>query len=334
VSGYNGTGIAVGSQNGQSGNGIQKTVAIVIPTAYSTYGDSTTTEGGPLCKYVLAQFRSDADLSWVINARNALTVEELKWKVIRARRPHLKNSTDLWSEIVAGVGQAMIVVIDPEPLGRRVRERFLADGAYEGRDFNNDDIIKGCASALIAGTPVAYLPNELARVLGWYPPALHLSFAQFTPEGIQRKIGSGLRDAKVFAARAHATFDPPTSQQGATTDVFRSPATPLVVAELLSTGRVFDVEHAESAALLNEVSDAIADSLASVLPVSGIIAGKPLVAEYDSKAFDHLQAADIAAGWARELLELGDERALARAFKRVLLNGHPIPEESKNLRID
>ncbi len=38
-------------------------MALIIPTAVSTYGDATKTSG-PFQKYILAQFRSDADLEW------------------------------------------------------------------------------------------------------------------------------------------------------------------------------------------------------------------------------------------------------------------------------
>jgi hypothetical protein len=65
-------------------------MAILVPIAYSTYADATTTEGGPLCKYVLAQVRSDANLSWVADVKRALGVDELKWKVLREYRPRLE----------------------------------------------------------------------------------------------------------------------------------------------------------------------------------------------------------------------------------------------------
>jgi len=105
------------------------------------------------------------------------------------------------------------------------------------------------------------------------------------------------------------------------TDAFRSPSAPLVVAELLSTKRYFDNEHTKSTEFLNQATEAIADALENVLTTPGTVVREPLVKEYDSTAIDHRQAADVAAGWARELLELADLRALARAFERVLMNG-------------
>lgn len=302
-------------------------MAIIIPTAYSTYGDASTTEGGPLNKYVLAQFRSDADLGWVGRIRSTCTLDELKWSAFRQHRARLRQIPDLWSEIENGMGLATVIVIDPVPLSEAVRRKFCSDGAVEGHDFGIDEIVQGCASAVVANTPIAYLPNELARSLGWYSQDLYLSFDKFTPEAIQKKIGVGLRDAKVFAARAHATFDVPSVQNtgGAIQDAFRSPASPLVVAELLSTGRAFDQEHEASVKFLNESVEVIAQHLEEAIPISGVLSDQPLITEVDSRAIDHIQGADIAAGWARELLDLGDERALARRFQRVLVNGRPVP---------
>src|SRR4051812_44403132 len=120
-------------------------MAILVPIAYSTYGDATTTEGGPLCKYVLAQVRSDADLTWVADVKRTLGVDELKWKILREYRPRLKTMTDLWSAIEKGKRQATIVVIDPQPIGKLVKDRLMAEGAEEGHDFDDSTIIDGCA---------------------------------------------------------------------------------------------------------------------------------------------------------------------------------------------
>lgn len=49
-----------------------------------------------------------------------------------------------------------------------------------------------------------------------------------------------------------------------------------------------------------------------------------LIRELDSRSINHIQAADIAAGWARETLELTDERALAHTFEKLWVNGNKI----------
>jgi hypothetical protein len=46
--------------------------------------------------------------------------------------------------------------------------------------------------------------------------------------------------------------------------------------------------------------------------------------EVDSRAINEIRAADVAAGWAREILELGDLRSIAATFRRVYFNGAKI----------
>ncbi len=89
-----------------------------------------------------------------------------------------------------------------------------------------------------ANTPISYLPFGLTRAVPWSLYAPIVSLESFTPEAIRGQIGGGIRQAQIFAARAH-----------------------------------------------------------------------------------EIQAADIAAGWARDLLEVSDARALGDQFERVWVNG-------------
>lgn len=92
-------------------------------------------------------------------------------------------------------------------------------------------------------------------------------------------------------------------------------------AGLLSTERVFDSEHPKTAAVLNEVVTVISTKLSEAWPLTPLVARTPLIKEVDSRGIDHLQAADMAAGWAREMLETGSLRALADKFEHVWVNG-------------
>src|ERR1700688_4076326 len=95
-------------------------MALIIPTAVSTYGDATKTSDR-FQKYILAQFRSDADLEWVRRTRSKLVKAELKFGDIKDNRPSLRKDQNLWAQIEKGVGQGTIIVIDPgeyEPLAR------------------------------------------------------------------------------------------------------------------------------------------------------------------------------------------------------------------------
>ena len=183
-------------------------MSLVIPTTSSTYGDSTKTEGHALSrKYVLAQFRSDADLEWVHRLRAILVKEELKYIHFREARPKLKAQKELWERIESGVGQATIVVIDPDPVESEIRQYIKSEKLKPEDGVTDKVIIETCATAIISRTPVAYLPNQLFHAVPWgiYTPIASLE--DFAPEAIKAEIGGGLKHAMIFAARAHAIFD-------------------------------------------------------------------------------------------------------------------------------
>jgi hypothetical protein len=293
---------------------------IIVPTAASTFGDSTTTEG-PFRRYVLAQFREDADFDWVGRVRALLIKDELKYKDFRVARPKLRQDRDLWSRIEKGVGQATVVVIDPGEFEQLVLDALRQDD-IERAGTRERAIIEGCATEVIATTPVTYLPENLSRQLGW-PLTQITSLATFAPAEILNRLGGGLDKALVFAARAHAVFDVPRLEGAASTQAaLTSPSLARVVLpEVLNTARAFDAEHPASAALLNEASEQIASAMTAHLPLLGSLAPQPLVREVDSKGIDALQASDIAAGWAREALEVAEVRSLGDTFERVWFNG-------------
>jgi hypothetical protein len=132
---------------------------------------------------------------------------ELKWKLFKERREPLQAKSDLWKRVLSSMKSATIIIIKPTEIEDEIRALWTEEGAKEGPDFDRDGLINSCATVLIADTPVAYLPNHIAGTLGLYPLELYLSFDRFAPESIKARIGGGLRDVKVFAARAHATFD-------------------------------------------------------------------------------------------------------------------------------
>lgn len=301
-------------------------MALVIPTASSTYGDSTVTEGGGLYgKYVLAQFRSNANLEWVRELRARLVREELKHRDFREARPRLRRDKHLWSRVENGVGQASIIVVDPTPANLGVISEAIEGGLSLLEIEETPQLFDRTATAMIAGTPIAYLPLELAQAVPWARYDLVADIERFTPETIRKAIGGGLREARIFAARAHAIFDLATDSDSVRTDeVFKSPLARVMLAELIATSRAFDVEAPKTLGVLNEAAEQIAESMRSRLPGEMIGLDGPLVREVDSRALDEIQAADIAAGWAREMLEVGDPTTLGARFERVWLNGRRI----------
>lgn len=299
-------------------------MALIIPTSYSSFGDSTKTSG-PSQRYVLAQVRSDAHLEWVQRVRSLLVKAELKFDDIRQNKPRLRKDPALWAQIENGVGQATIIVVDPGEYEPLVRET-LQDIDIEKAGNESKAIVDACVSEVISGTPIAYLPQAIYRAVPWVDEKLVTTLERFTPAGILDALGGKLQHALIFAARAHAVFDVPSLDSAVrTTDAFLSPrAARVVLPEVLATLRSFDVENKNTADLLNSAVDAIAGAMEQAFEGADQISDEPLVIETDSRGHDELQAADIAAGWARDMLELGDARTLGTRFERVWLNGRRI----------
>jgi hypothetical protein len=91
--------------------------------------------------------------------------------------------------------------------------------------------------------------------------------------------------------------------------------------------RIFDVDHPGSVPILNEFADRLAYA-ARVGNVASLLRGSAkMVSEEESQTRDHIQAADMAAGWAVDLLIFtkGDYVELAKRFAWVGVNGVVIP---------
>jgi len=261
-------------------------MALVIPASASTYGDSTTTEGGMLRKYVLAQFRSDSDLEWVRETRSLIGKDELKYKDFLSARPRLRENHSLWMRIEHGIGQATIIVIDPEPVKYNILFAALANEADPEFLRNKKLLTEECAIAIIAGTPISYLPLNLAQAVPWGLYDHIANLEQFLPEAIKSRIGGGLKQAQIFAARAHATFDLPNANNSdvSTDSIFKSPLSQLMLTELLATTRTYDHESPSTLPVLNEAATEIAKAAASFLPEELIMRASKLFSEVDSRA--------------------------------------------------
>ena len=299
-----------------------------------TYGDSTQTGGAWLDrKYILAQFRDDSDLQWVPQLREKLRTDELKHSKLRHEEESLQGSDPtFWRRVKRGVGQATIIVIDPEPVRERIEDLRLVDPANPEADRI---VTTHAATAILEDTPIAYLPMNLVRLmpddLRYAPLSSHDggteantgSLAQFAPQELLARLGGGLRQTKIFAARAHALFDLASMDESAvrTTDAFRGALYRPLMLELLSTCRVFDTESDTATSLLNEAVDTIASNVLQSVQLLAAAARGDLVREEESRRRDALQAADVAAGWARDVIRRGEIANLGDQFERVWVNG-------------
>lgn len=163
-------------------------------------------------KYVLAQFGSDASLDWVPQMRARLGHDELKYRDfdLLTRRRIRSSEADLYRRTEAGVAQATIIVIDPEPIAYLAEDHYISQQAVKGYDFTEADIVRSCALTLVAGTPLAYLPEKIWLRSRGSCIVAELGLSGFAPEELVRRVG-GLDGAKVLAARAHAML---TSRRG------------------------------------------------------------------------------------------------------------------------
>jgi len=288
-----------------------------------TYGDSSRTGDD---KYVLAQFRSDASLAWVGELRSFLVRDELKYKWFVPERHRVMSNAELWRRVENGVHQAEITIIDPRSYSDFAIAELLEQQAEPGIDFDLKTINEKSGQYIIEWSPVGRIG---AFDLDWLADNTNFENpSDFTSHGLKKRAGGKLRDAVVLAARSHAMV------------------TPAELSEILSSSfgggaldyqtrmkyvadvtRVFDIEHPKSLPILNEFAQRLAHAAGVPRSITHVMNRTKRVYESTSHDVDHIQAADLAAGWAVDLLTLtnGDYRAVAQRFAWVGVNGVVIP---------
>ncbi len=91
--------------------------------------------------------------------------------------------------------------------------------------------------------------------------------------------------------------------------------------ELLTTTRVFDIEDLPSVHFLNDATRDIAKVTNAAIRGDPRLRSAPLIREEVSHLRDEIQAADVAAGWARDLIVRAGIDRLGSTFERVWVNG-------------
>lgn len=287
------------------------------------YGDSSRTGDD---KYIIARFRFDAALSWVVNLRSYLNLPELKYKFFQPRIYQVQSKTQLWKDVQEGVYQAEITITDPAPYKRAVIITLMDQQAEPGIDFDLEDVNEEAAHWMIEGSPLSLADSV---TIDWAfenpgPP----ENATFNSSVIHKRVGGKLRDAVVVSTRSHAMLSPSETREIASINALASgPNYGLAIARIARLSNMWDVEHPKSLPILNEFSERIAYIAAGRTRLCELISHKPSVTEGVSHESDHLQAADMAAGWAANLLTLsgGDYRSLAQKFASVCVNGIVYP---------
>jgi len=295
------------------------------------YGDAVNTGDD---KYVLAQFRHDAMLAWVADLRSFLHLPELKYRDYQPRREQVNANRELSKRVSAGLQQAEITIIDLPMYQHLTIAELIDEGAEAGLDFDLTIVNNKTARRMISESPIGRL-RHLDDGL------VDLPFTYFNdghrpapapaerPSEIHARAGGKMRDAVVLAARAHSMLTPSETME-VILAFGGSPHGPANLASALeivrSMGRAYDVEHPKSLPILNELADRVAR--AANMPALVVSRDRPqVVSEEDSRTSDHLQAADMAAGWAADLLltNRGDYRGLAKQVRWVGVNGIGVP---------
>ena len=291
------------------------------------YGDSCQTGDD---KYVIAQFRSDADLNWVGELRAFLVKDELKYKWFHPERHRVRSNPKLWPRVEKGVHQAEITIMDPLVYRDLALEFYLEQQAIPNVDFDLRAINELSGEYIIHDSPLGFVGsfdrNFLNSLL--LDSTRVRSTSSFTPAVLKTRAGGRLKDAVVIAARSHAMISP--SEMNELIDDCTDGAGPSFLSRLKriqQMSRVFDVEHPRSLPILNEFSERLANVAGVPDSMTLAIFRGGFVSEHGSLDHDHIQAADIAAGWAVDLLTLtnGDYRSLAQRFAWVGVNGVVIP---------
>src|ERR1700730_5664612 len=302
-------------------------------TATFKYGDAC--ESGD-DKYIVAQFRADASLAWVPDLRSFLNLSELKYRDFQPRRHQVMSNAEMWAKFEKGVEQAEITIVDPRIYRQAVIDDWLDQQAEPGIDFDlkmvNDEsgewMLTMSPLGIAEASSIDYYYDHLAfdQTTGRFVPGAE--FQDFSAPTIKKRAGGRLKDATVLAASSYAMLSPSErTQVVAICSRSSSIGYGTRCALLARMCRIFDVDHSGSVPILNEFADRLVHA-AGVGNVASLLQGSSkMVAEEKSQTIDHIQAADMAAGWAVDLLiySRGDYRELAKRFAWVGVNGVVIP---------
>jgi hypothetical protein len=303
---------------------------------WTGYGDSTQTGDN---KYVLASFRADANLGWVVELRSFLNLPELKYRDYLPRRQHVASNARLQAKLNKGLAEAELTIMDVERYKTFAYFDLIDQGAEPGGDFDLSTLNRMAADDMLRDSPFSLRSDEMYHGLpadGSYQTLTRQSFSdalqelpEFDPQAIRQRAGGKLRDVQVLAARAHSMLSPSEFQE-----LRFMIASPMYGGNLSKNlerikklAHVFDVEHAKSVPLLNELVGQIAAVSGVPRGIATHLASAAPIREASSTSSDHIQAADFAAGWAGDLLVAtnNDFRTLARQVRWVTVNGVSVP---------
>jgi hypothetical protein len=295
------------------------------------YGDSSHTADG---KYIIATFRADANLSWVIDLRSFFQIAELKYShyAPQERRYQVQANAALYRNVIRGLSEAEITIIDQERYVWSEYLRLRDSGAEVGNDFTYRDILNAAAQKMLRDSPFGLrdelesLPAMQRRDSVWDYTSTELQeLPRQDLSNIHRRAGGKYKDAIILSARAHSMLSPSEffELKWMAENPYMRGSLASRMEKAASIGHVFDHEHGKSLPVLNELVSKIAQASGVPYHAAMVLSLREPVREEASHLTDHVQAADFAAGWAAELLLSTDSdfRALAAKVRWVSVNG-------------
>jgi hypothetical protein len=237
------------------------------------------------------------------------------------------------------LAEAELTILDVERYRTFAYLDLIDRGAEPGGDFDLSTLNRLAADDMLRDSPFSLRSEEMYRGLPAdenYQIRTRQSLSdalqelpEFDPQTIMQRAGGKLRDVQVLTARAHSMLSPSEFQE-----LRFIVASPMNVRgfsrnleRIKKLAHVFDVEHAKSVPLLNELVGQIAEVSGVPRRIASHLTSEASIREASSISSDHIQAADFAAGWAGDLLVATDNdfRALARQVRWVTVNGVSVP---------
>ncbi len=253
----------------------------------------------------------------MIELRTYLIKPELKYGDFVRERYRLQRNKELWARLVRGVKQAEIFITNRSDYLCLAYFRYLDQGAEPGVDFSRGDVGREAAKIVLEHSPLSAIPLLAYDFLS--DNSHSHSYKRFDTVEMLERAGGKLNDAVVLATRSHAALDAIIQQVSDETGYGAGLGCYFGGHIMAAPSGVFDIEHAKSLTVLNDVGGALRRSL--WLPVRRLPSAR-LFLEMDTRGVDHLQAADLAAGWACEMLDDGATyEKLADFFFSVKVNG-------------
>lgn len=303
-------------------------------------GEGRITHGGrPDPPEFIAQVDGSADLRWVDEVRWRTKLTELKYRDLHSWLHQI--DARLYGAMEETWKKTDIIITDPRPSIRRVSDDWVE--LIGLKDFAQCMKVPGFIETIKERAALDLLGETPLFRLGWLATMSRPTLC-LPDTGVELPIWSDrtrwherlngkLRRALEFAGRLNAAnwglcdddhFAEAIQQTEEETLVFfRHPNCARVLLTEHAVCRIFDAGHDKAVAHVRRVRseslNAVVDYCCLALPDSfGQIDNRP------SESSDHLQAADLAAGFAREAYQQAGIPGVLRKLRAVLYNGKVI----------